>query len=128
MQTFALIGCGRISLKHIEAALANKDRVQLVACCDPIVYRAQKREQEYRAGLSSSGSDVTVYADYHEMLAKEEPDICAIATESGYHPRIAIDCLEAGSHVICEKPMALSTCDADAMIDAARRNNRKLAV
>ncbi|HOV95145.1 MAG TPA: Gfo/Idh/MocA family oxidoreductase, partial [Spirochaetales bacterium] len=123
----ALIGCGRISSKHIEAALANKERLRLIACCDPVLERAQGRAQEYRAGLSS-GSDVTVYADYHEMLAKEEPDICAIATESGYHPRIAIDCLEAGAHVICEKPMALSTRDADAMIDAARRNNRKLAV
>jgi len=123
----ALIGCGRISSKHIEAVLGNKDRVRLVACCDPIQDRAQGRAQEYGAGLSS-GSDVRVYADYHEMLAKEKPDICAIATESGYHPRIAIDCLEAGSHVICEKPMALSTRDADAMIDAARRNNRKLAV
>ena len=59
-----------------------------------------------------SGSDVTVYADYHEMLAKEKPDICAIATESGYHPRIAIDCLEAGAHVICEKPCLLYTSDA----------------
>ena len=99
--TCALIGCGRISSKHVEAALANKDRVRLVACCDPILDRAQRRAQEYGAVLSS-GSDVTVYADYHEMLAKEKPDICSIATESGYHPRIAIDCLEAGSHVICE--------------------------
>jgi len=124
----ALVGCGRISSKHIEAALANKERVKLVACCDPVLVRAQKRAQEYRAGLSSSGSDVTVYADYRDMLAKEKPDICSIATESGYHPRIAIDCLEADAHVICEKPMALSTRDADAMIDGARRHNRKLAV
>jgi len=115
----SLIGCGRISSKHIEAALANKERVRLIACCDPILNRAQRCAQEYRAGLSSGGN-IVVYADYHEMLAKEKPSICAIATESGYHPRIAIDCLEAGSHVICEKPMALSTRDADAMIDAAR--------
>jgi len=122
-----LIGCGRITSKHIEAALANKERLLLVACCDPILERAQRRAQEYRAGVSS-GSDVTIYSDYHDMLAKEKPDICTIATESGHHPRIVIDCLEAGSHVICEKPMALSTRDADAMVDAARRNNRKLAV
>ncbi len=122
----SLIGCGRISSKHIEAALANKERLQLVACCDPVIDRAQRRAQEYRTG--SSGLDVKIYADYREMLKKEKPDICAIATESGYHPRIAIACLEAGSNVICEKPMALSTHDADAMIATARRNNRKLAV
>jgi predicted dehydrogenase len=122
----ALIGCGRISSKHIEAALANKGRVRLVACCDPIPDRAQRRAHEYCVGLNDA--KVAVYADYHEMLAKEKPDICAIATESGYHWRIAIDCLEAGSHVICEKPMALSTQDADAMVAAARRNDKKLAV
>jgi predicted dehydrogenase len=127
MIKLSLIGCGRISSKHIEAALANKERLRLVACCDPILNRAQRCAQEYRTGLSSGGN-IAVYADYRDMLAKEKPDICSIATESGYHSRIAIDCLEAGSHVICEKPMALSTRDADAMIDAARRNNRKFAV
>jgi predicted dehydrogenase len=71
---------------------------------------------------------VKVYGDYKEMLRKERPDICAIATESGYHPRIAVDCLNAGAHVICEKPMALSISDADTMIAAARRNRRKLAI
>jgi predicted dehydrogenase len=128
-ETYAisLIGCGRISSKHIEAALANKERVKLVACCDPVLVRAQKRVQEYRAGLSSGGN-IVVYADYRDMLAQEKPDICSIATESGYHSRIAIDCLEAGAHVICEKPMALSTHDANAMVDAARHHNRKFAV
>jgi len=127
MIKLSLIGCGRISSKHIEAALANKERLRLVACCDPILNRAHRCAQEYRTGLSSDGN-IAVYADYRDMLAKEKPDICSIATESGYHSRIAIDCLEAGSHVICEKPMALSTRDADAMIDGARRHNRKLAV
>lgn len=126
MIKISLIGCGRISSKHIEAVLANKERLRLIACCDPIIERAQKRAQEYCT--SPGGVDIKVYSDYREMLVKERPDICAIATESGYHPRIAIDCLEAGSHVICEKPMALSTRDADAMISTARRNNKRLAV
>jgi len=57
-----------------------------------------------------------------------QPDIVTIATESGKHKAIAIDCLNAGSHVICEKPMALSTSDAQEMIDCAKKNNKKLAV
>jgi len=122
----SLIGCGRISSKHIEAILANKEGLRLVACCDPVLELAQRRAKDYCA--SAGDANVKVYADYREMLVHEKPDICAIATESGYHARIAMDCLEAGSHVICEKPMALSTHDADAMISAARRNNRKLAV
>ncbi len=48
------------------------------------------------------------------MLEREHPDICATRRSRGIIPRIAVDCLEAGAHVICEKPMALSTADADA--------------
>lgn len=124
--SFSLIGCGRISYKHIEAALSNRDRIRLVAVCDPIFERAEERVRDYQKGIPDA--IVGIYSDYWEMLRKEHPDICAIATESGYHARIAIDCLEAGSHVICEKPMALSTGDADAMIAAADAAQRKLAV
>ena len=62
------------------------------------------------------------------MLDKIKPDIVTIATESGKHKEIAINCLNVGCHVICEKPMALSIKDADEIIDTAKRNNRKLAV
>lgn len=126
MLTLALIGCGRISFKHIEAAIKNSGRLRLIACCDPVLERAREKVEEYRKEISSA--TVAVYSDYREMLAKDRPDICAIATESGYHPKIAIDCLEAGAHIICEKPMALSTDDAEAMIQAARKADRKLAV
>jgi UDP-N-acetyl-2-amino-2-deoxyglucuronate dehydrogenase len=126
MHTFALIGCGRISHKHVEAAIENADRIRLVACCDPLADRAQAKAAEYTEARPEAR--VAVYSDYREMLEREKPDICAVATESGYHPRIAIECLEAGAHVICEKPMALSTGDADAMNRTARRAGRKLAV
>lgn len=121
-----LIGCGRISYKHIEAAINNSEKLSLVAVCDQVLARANERKAEYEKVFPDAR--VSVYADYREMLEKEKPDICAIATESGYHPQIAIDCLNAGVHVICEKPMALSIADAGAMIATARRNNRKLAV
>jgi predicted dehydrogenase len=126
MMKIVLIGCGRISSKHIEAAVNNRDALRLVACCDPVAERAEQRAREYEAQIE--GAKVALYAGYKEMLEREHPDICAIATESGYHPRIAVDCLEAGAHVICEKPMALSTADADAMIAAAEAAHRKLAV
>ena len=122
----ALIGCGRISFKHIEAAIKNADRLSLVAVCDPVLERAEQRKAEYQKAFPDA--QVAIYGDYQQMLNDLKPDICAIATESGYHPHIAIDCLEAGAHVICEKPMALSTQDADAMIAASRRTGKKLAV
>ncbi|MDP2791784.1 MAG: Gfo/Idh/MocA family oxidoreductase, partial [Rectinemataceae bacterium] len=120
----ALIGCGRISHKHIEAYAKNAARMRLVAVCDPVADRAKAKSAEYlatmvaaRAAAPSSASPAPgVFADYRLMLEEIHPDIVTIATESGYHPRIAIDCLNAGAHVICEKPLALSTKDADAMI------------
>lgn len=126
MKTIALIGCGRISFKHIEAYVKNADQVRFVAACDPLTERAEAKAAEYRKSFPDA--KVAVYADYKAMLAEMKPDIVSIATESGKHPAIAIDCLNAGSHVICEKPMALSTRDADAMNIAARKNGRKLAV
>ena len=126
MQKIALIGCGRISFKHVEGFIKNADRMRMVAACDPIIARAEAKAAEYRKAFPES--DCATYSDYKRMLAELKPDIVTIATESGYHARIAIDCLEAGAHVVCEKPMALSTSDADAMIAAARKANRKLAV
>jgi predicted dehydrogenase len=122
----ALIGCGRISFKHIEAYINNSDRSELTAVCDPVFDRAEKNAAIYRKSVT--GCNVECYADYREMLAKLRPDIVSVATESGKHKDIAVDCLDAGCHVICEKPMALSTHDADTMIAAAEKNSRKLAV
>ncbi|MCX7025017.1 MAG: Gfo/Idh/MocA family oxidoreductase [Spirochaetes bacterium] len=126
MHTIALIGCGRIAFKHIEAVIQNVDRIRLVTCCDPRTERTDARASEYRKAIA--GAEVAMYADYIEALAKEKPDICALATESGYHAKIAIDCLEAGAHVICEKPMALSTKDAADMNAAAKKAGKRLAI
>jgi predicted dehydrogenase len=122
----ALIGCGRISFKHIEAFVTNADRMTLTAACDPVLSRAEEKAKEYRDSIP--GSETVAYADYHTMLAECKPDIVTIATESGKHKAIAVDCLNAGCHVICEKPMALSTQDADAMNEAAKKAGKKLAV
>lgn len=125
-QRVALIGCGRISFKHIEAFIDNKDFMTLVATCDPVVDRAEAKKAEYLKSIPNS--TVEVFADYKEMLSAIKPDIVTIATESGTHKAIAIDCLNAGAHVIVEKPMALSTSDAQEMIDCAKKNKKKLSV
>ena len=122
----ALIGCGRISFKHIEAFISMKNRVQFVAACDPILERAEEKRFEYKKKLPNA--DVKIFADYKEMLNECKPDIVTIATESGKHKDIAVHCLKNGANVICEKPMALSTSDAQAMIYTAKQNNKKLAV
>jgi predicted dehydrogenase len=98
----------------------------LTATCDPVIERAKKQASQYQKQIS--GIYPQCFLDYRDMLSEVKPDIVTIATESGKHAKIAIDCLNAGVHVICEKPMALSTDDADAIIAAAKENDKKLAV
>ena len=110
---YALIGCGRISPNHIEAAKNNN--LNFVAMCDVIPEVMQEKSDKF--GLDS----VRKYIDYKELLEKEKPVLVAIATESGKHAAIALDCIAAGCNVIIEKPIALSIADADAIIEAGRK-------
>ncbi|MBZ9607789.1 Gfo/Idh/MocA family oxidoreductase [Clostridium estertheticum] len=123
----AIIGCGRIAYKHVEAITQNKAEIELVAVCDALEVNATSKRDDYIEAIGEN-SDVKVYIDYKEMLEKADIDMVSIATESGYHPEIAIYCMNSGKHVIVEKPMALSTQDADRMIKCSRKNNVKLCV
>ena len=111
---YAIIGCGRISPNHITAAQENN--LNIKALCDLIP--ACMDDTIQKCGLSR---DIKRYTDYREMLKKERIDLVAIATESGRHAAIALDCIEKGINVIIEKPIALSLEDADAIIAAAER-------
>ncbi len=110
---YGLIGCGRISPNHIEAAKNNN--LEFVAMCD--INPAAMEDKSVRFGLDS----IHKYTDYKELIEEEKPDLVAIATESGKHAEIALDCIEAGCNVIIEKPIALSIADADAIIEASKR-------
>ena len=110
---YALIGCGRISPNHIEAAKNNN--LEFVAMCD--VNPEAMQEKSERFGLEA----VRKYTDYRELLEKEKPELVAIATESGKHAAIALDCIAAGCNVIIEKPIALSIADADAIVRAGKQ-------
>jgi UDP-N-acetyl-2-amino-2-deoxyglucuronate dehydrogenase len=122
----ALIGCGRISYKHIEAYVSNFSLFEFIAACDPVCERAQERVNDYKKTFPAAS--VKVYTDYKTMLGECHPDLVTIAAESGRHHEIAVTCLNAGCNVICEKPMALSTDDAQDMIDTARKYGKTLAV
>lgn len=111
---YALIGCGRISPNHIEAAKNNT--LDFVAMCDVLPEMMQEKAKKFNL------SSVRQYTDYKQLLVRERPELVAIATESGKHARIALDCIEAGCNVIIEKPIALSIEDANAIIDAGKRS------
>lgn len=109
---YSLIGCGRISPNHIEAAKNNK--LDFVAMCD--IHPEVMKEKSEKFKLES----VRKYTDYKDLLDYEKPELVAIATESGNHATIALDCITAGCNVIIEKPIALSIADADAIIKAGK--------
>ena len=109
---YALIGCGRISPNHIEAAKNNN--LEFVAMCDIVPEVMQEKSDKF--GLEK----VRKYTDYKELLGKEKPELVAIATESGKHAAIALDCIAADCNVIIEKPIALSIADADAIVRAGK--------
>lgn len=117
---YALIGCGRISPNHVVAAKNNG--LDIVAMCDPITENAMDKIVKFDLDTDN----VRVYLDYKDMLSIEKPELVAIATESGKHAKIAIDCINAGCNVIIEKPIALSLKDADEIIEAGIRNNVKV--
>lgn len=116
---YALIGCGRISPNHIAAARANQ--LEITAICD--IEPANMADKKLKFEL---GDSVKQYADYKEMLEKEKPQLVAIATESGKHASIALDCIEAGCNLIIEKPIALSLADADEIIKKAAEKGVKV--
>lgn len=114
----AVIGAGAGVLKaHMPALLSPG--VDLVAVTDT-------NEESGRSRAAELGC--VFYTDHLDMLADEIPEVCVILAPQPFHARMAMDCLEAGSHVLVEKPMAVRLDDADAMVEAAERAGRLLAV
>lgn len=110
---YALIGCGRVSGSHINAAIHNN--LEIVALCDIIPEKAQLLNEKYNL-------DAEIFSDYKEMLEKIKPEITAIATISGTHGEIATYCAENGYNFMVEKPMAMSIDEADRVIAAVEKS------
>ncbi|MEG1274130.1 MAG: Gfo/Idh/MocA family oxidoreductase [Ruthenibacterium sp.] len=108
---YALIGCGRIATNHIKAV--RKNGLALVAVCDIVPQHMESLLAQH--GLEKEPG-IARYTDYKTMLAQEQPELVAIATESGLHAEIALFCIQRGIHCIIEKPMAMSMKDADEIV------------
>ena len=120
---YALIGCGRIAPNHIAAVMNNGAGLELCAVCDPV---PENMEKVLATVPESLRGQVRRYPDYRQMLKEVQPELCAVATESGKHAAIGLDVLRSGSHVIIEKPLALSMADARALIAEADERGLKL--
>lgn len=118
---YALIGCGRISPNHIQAAKNNN--LNIVGLCDVVYKNAWDKILKFDLNKS-----IPIYTDYKEMLEREKPELVAIATESGKHAQIALDCLDYGCNLIIEKPIALALSDANKIIVKAEEKGLKVCV
>ncbi|MGG5253500.1 Gfo/Idh/MocA family protein [Neobacillus sp. SM06] len=114
-----VIGCGSIAKHRHLPEYAINEQVEIAAVCDIVETRAQEAAEKYQA---------KAYTDYKELLANEEIDAVSVCTPNYLHAPISIAALNAGKHVLCEKPMATSKEEAQAMIDAAKKNNKKLMI
>ncbi|MDQ0195600.1 Gfo/Idh/MocA family protein [Paenibacillus wynnii] len=118
----AIIGCGGIATGKHMPSLSRQTDAEMVAFCDIELERAQEAADKY----GSEGSKV--YSDYNEMLKEGGFDIVHVCTPNDSHAPITVASLEAGCHVMCEKPMAKTTAQAQEMLDAARRTGKKLTI
>lgn len=117
-----IVGCGGIANgKHLPSLKAI-NRADIVAFCDLIPERAEKACAEYGA------EGAKIYTDYHRLLEDKSIDVVYVLTPNRMHAQVSIDALNAGKHVMCEKPMAKTAADARAMVEAAKKSGKKLTI
>ncbi|GCE26319.1 oxidoreductase [Dictyobacter alpinus] len=115
---YALIGAGAGVFNMHRSAL-KLPGMKVVAVSDINPELGQQRAAELQCPF---------YVDHQQLLTEVRPDVVVVMTPHPFHARIAIDCLQAGSHVLVEKPMAVQVAEADAMVEASERARRTVGV
>ena len=119
MIKIGILGCGKIAqVRHIPEYAANPD-CQLVGFYNPTKSRAEDMAAKY-GGLA--------YDTAEELLANPEIDAVSVCAANYAHAALSIQALKAGKHVLCEKPMATTLADCEAMVAAAKANGRRLLI
>ena len=117
-----VVGCGGIANgKHLPAEKRNPAS-ELVAFCDIIEERAVRAKEKYGT------EDSAVYTDYKEMLKDKSIDAVLVCTPNCSHCEITVAALDAGKHVLCEKPMAMNYAEAKQMLAARDRSGKVLTI
>ena len=117
-----IIGCGGIANKKHMPALKKVSDCEMVAFCDIIPERAEAAKVKFGT------HDAKVYTDYKELLADPEIEVVHVCTPNRAHSFITVDALDAGKNVMCEKPMAINTEEAQKMLDAKARSGKLLSI
>lgn len=121
MINVAIIGVGAIAPAHIKAYLEFPERCRIVALCDIYPEKAE-------AGAKQFDLDVDIYDDYQKMLDRDDIDLVSVCTPPYTHAEISVSFLNADKNVICEKPMASSLAECDAMNQAAEKSGKTLSI
>lgn len=118
----AIIGTGGIANAHIQAYLQFPQRCKIVALVDIVPEKAERMKEQYRL------TEAQVYSSHREVLDRKDIDLADVCTPPFVHASISIDCLRAGMNVVCEKPMAASLEECDAMLRARDESGKKLSI
>jgi predicted dehydrogenase len=116
-----MIGCGTISYYHLKQ-IQNLDSVKIVAA-----YNRSKEPRE-RFGEKAGLRKTNLHSNISKMLEQTSMDAVINCLPNRMHSTISIEAMEAGFHVLCEKPMATSYTEALQMITVAKKNNKKLLI
>ena len=117
-----VVGCGGMGMGcHIPAYKLDKKRVEIVAFCDIIEERAIKAKKKFAPKAKT-------YVDFNDLIADENVDAVDICTPNYWHSRIAVAALDAGKHVFCEKPDAVSPEEVLKMKAASEKSGKVLMV
>lgn len=117
-----IIGCGGIANGKHMPSLHKLPNVKMVAFCDLIPQRAEDAKAQYGT------PDAQTYTDYHDLLARDDIEVVHVLTPNCAHAEISIAALMSGKHVMCEKPMAINSAEAEKMLEAAKRTGKKLTI
>lgn len=121
MLRIAIVGTGNISHAHIGAYLTFPERCKIVALVDILPEKAQKVKEQYHL-------DCDVYDDHQKLLPRTDIDLVDVCTPPYVHAQISINAMRSGKHVICEKPMAASLEECDAMLRARDESGKILSI
>ena len=116
---YGIAGLGRSGWNIHANLIRSRAEAKIVAVVDPLVERRQEAIDEFGC---------QAYDSFELMLEQDDLDVVVVATPSADHAPNSIAALEAGKHVICEKPMAINLAQADQMIQAAIDNNQHLFI
>ncbi|WP_181346960.1 Gfo/Idh/MocA family protein [Thalassobacillus sp. CUG 92003] len=119
MLKVGVIGIGSIAQFHIEPYQTNA-KVELAALCDLDGKRLKEKGEKYQVGQ--------LYTDYHDLLQNREIDAVSICTWNNSHAEIAVAALEAGKHVLVEKPLSITVEEALTVQEAAERSGKTVQV